>query len=148
MAHLSALNTQRDIIEIILLAKKYRIKEWLRESYMTLVQRRELTIDNMLSPRTLDWETISRIFAVQSLVKHWQPPPLPRTYCGSCLNGRSGYNGFGGYVDNCAYKCANFISNQSVHDADAYQIDLATIGVHIDRIFQQEFAEANIGNEN
>jgi len=136
---LSALNTQRDIIEIILLAKKYRIKTWLRESYLAIVQRKELKIDDMLSPRTLDWETISRIFAIQSLIKHWQlPPPPPRTYCVNCA---------AGWPNGCLHNCANVLSNQGIQNTNTGQIDLVAVGVHLDRIFQQEFAEADVGNE-
>jgi len=85
----------------------------------------------MLTPRSLDWETISRIFAVQALIKHWQPqlsPPPPRIYCDNCANGWG-----------CIYTCNNVASDPidpSVQEANTEQIDLATIGDQVDRIFQ------------
>ena len=58
----------RDTIETILLAKTYRIAWWLREGYMKIAQKVDLTIEDLRGPHKLDWETISRIFALHSIL--------------------------------------------------------------------------------
>ncbi|KAF9525866.1 hypothetical protein CPB83DRAFT_858761, partial [Crepidotus variabilis] len=61
---LSTLNRSGNIsqtpTELILLAKKYKVKVWLREEYIKFVKMDDLKLEHL---RTLDWETISRILA-------------------------------------------------------------------------------------
>jgi len=59
---------KRDGIEIILLAKAYQIEWWLREGYMNIAQQVDLTVEDLCGPHKPDWETISRIFALHSIL--------------------------------------------------------------------------------
>jgi len=68
ISRLSMVIRDRDTIETILLAKAYRIECWLREGYMKIAQKVDLTIEDLRGPHKLDWETISRIFALHSIL--------------------------------------------------------------------------------
>jgi len=58
----------RDVVEIILLATKYRVKQWLRDGYSSLIQQIEpLEIDE-LHALNLDWETIARIYSIREKI--------------------------------------------------------------------------------
>jgi hypothetical protein len=53
--------------KVVLLAKKYFIRSWLKGAYLRLVQpTRILTTQELLSPPSLDWETIGRLLAANS----------------------------------------------------------------------------------
>ncbi|KAF8959923.1 hypothetical protein BDZ97DRAFT_1364998 [Flammula alnicola] len=66
ISQLSRILEGRNVIEKIMLAKKYRVKRWLRDGYIKLAKQDDLTIEGLRCPGLeLDWETISRIFALQ-----------------------------------------------------------------------------------
>ncbi|KAF9532925.1 hypothetical protein CPB83DRAFT_846598 [Crepidotus variabilis] len=52
----------KSTIEKVLLAKKYKIDQWLREGYTTLVQQEELKIEDV---QMLGWKTVARLFAAK-----------------------------------------------------------------------------------
>jgi hypothetical protein len=65
---LSDLIKSRDVVENILLAKKYRVKEWLRDGYMNLIlQTRPVKIGVLLSLN--DLLTIARICFIRDTIK-------------------------------------------------------------------------------
>lgn len=59
----------RHAVENILLAKEYRVKRWLRDGYLKLVNTDNLSIQDLRRPFQLDWETIAGIFATQSYAR-------------------------------------------------------------------------------
>ncbi|KAJ3489153.1 hypothetical protein NLJ89_g11553 [Agrocybe chaxingu] len=69
IAALSKQILERDAVENVLLAKKYGVRDWLRDSIIRLVEDNGLKLESLRHPVTLDWETISRIFAVQAYVR-------------------------------------------------------------------------------
>lgn len=69
ISRLSRIIRARGSIETILLAKEYRIQEWLREGYIKLAQKEYLIIEDLRGGQhRLDWETVSRIFALHSIL--------------------------------------------------------------------------------
>jgi hypothetical protein len=52
--------------KVVLLAKKYSISSWLKGAYLRLVQQKTLTTQELLSPPSLDWETIGRLLVTIS----------------------------------------------------------------------------------
>jgi hypothetical protein len=62
----------RDIVELILLAKKYRVKQWLQDGYFKLIQQPgPLKIDELLS-LNLDLVTIARIYSIREAFPNWR----------------------------------------------------------------------------
>ncbi|KAF9525024.1 hypothetical protein CPB83DRAFT_838519 [Crepidotus variabilis] len=74
---LSMLNRsdKKSPVEVALLAKKYRIKDWLLESYIQLVHSDDLNLRTLRQQEpentTLDWETISRLFSARLESIQW-----------------------------------------------------------------------------
>ncbi|KAF9523873.1 hypothetical protein CPB83DRAFT_862237 [Crepidotus variabilis] len=68
-------STPKSSMEIILLAKKYRIKTMLRDAYAQLVtEQADLTIASLRQHAPgLDWETIARLLELQSQQSRVQP---------------------------------------------------------------------------
>ncbi|CAA7268658.1 unnamed protein product [Cyclocybe aegerita] len=66
IAALSPQIRERDAVENVLLAKKYGVRDWLRDSIIRLVEDKGLKLESLRQPVALDWEMISRIFAVQA----------------------------------------------------------------------------------
>jgi len=52
--------------KVALLAKKYSVPTWLKGAYIRMIQRRTLTTQELLSPPSLDWETIGRLLEANS----------------------------------------------------------------------------------
>ncbi|KAH9485726.1 hypothetical protein JR316_0002641 [Psilocybe cubensis] len=67
---LSPILTERPTVEQILLAKEYDVKSWLRDGYLTLIRKSDLSIQQLCDPFQLDWKTIARVFAIQSYSRH------------------------------------------------------------------------------
>ena len=66
----------------VLLAKKYRVVDWLRTAYQQLVKQPSLGIPDLRGPEPLDWETIARIFFIRQTVT--QNQPAKSVYCYNC----------------------------------------------------------------
>ena len=62
---LSNLITSRDVVENILLAKKYRVKQWLWDGYLKLIQQTNPVEINELHSSNVDLLTIARICSVR-----------------------------------------------------------------------------------
>jgi len=62
------------IKKTVLLAKKYRVIDWLRTAYKQLVQQPSLGIPDLTGPEPLDWETIAKIFFLRQTITQKQPP--------------------------------------------------------------------------
>ncbi|KAF9523874.1 hypothetical protein CPB83DRAFT_910379 [Crepidotus variabilis] len=112
-------------IEIALLAKRYRVKQWLRNAYAKLVQQEELSIESLHhgEDNILDWETIARLFSVRTKLSSW-PSTTPRPICYSCS---SGYGV-------CQFGCRSAGS----------QITLERILGEVDILFRGEFKNMDI----
>ena len=70
MKALSTIIESRDIVENILLAKKYRVKQWLRDGYLKLMQQPEpgrLDIDKLRSSN-VDLLTIARLWSIYGTI--------------------------------------------------------------------------------
>ncbi|CAA7260396.1 unnamed protein product [Cyclocybe aegerita] len=57
---------ERDPLQNLLLARKYQVRSWLKESILRLVKNQALELRTLQRGGSLDWETIARIFAVQA----------------------------------------------------------------------------------
>jgi len=66
--------SSQDQKNTVLLAKKYRVIDWLRTAYKQLVQRPSLGIPDLTGPEPLDWETIAKIFFLRQTITQKQPP--------------------------------------------------------------------------
>jgi len=65
---LTPLLETRDPVENVILAKRYSVKTWLEKNYTDLIKNSDLILEDLRKPQAaLDWETISRIFATQTL---------------------------------------------------------------------------------
>ncbi|KAF9525023.1 hypothetical protein CPB83DRAFT_772926 [Crepidotus variabilis] len=88
---LSKLNSsnKKSSVEIILLAKKYRIREWLVDSYVKLVQRDDLSLKTLREQEpedeALDWETTSRLFSAHLELIQMGPS---HSNCRKCAEGK------------------------------------------------------------
>ena len=51
-----------------MLAKADRIEYWLREGYIKIAQKVDLTIEDLHGSHKLDWETTPRVFAPRSIL--------------------------------------------------------------------------------
>ncbi|KAF9522796.1 hypothetical protein CPB83DRAFT_863984 [Crepidotus variabilis] len=138
--------SSRTTIEIVALAKKYRVKPWLRDSYIKLVQQKDLKLEDLL--QILDCETTMRLFTAQSYILRVAPPSLPQGFCGNCNSGY-GYSSCsygcyqrGNQCDNCIngrghQNCTNLCQNRpKTTGLD----DAGKVAVEVDRIFCEEFA--------
>ena len=74
---LSDLITSRDVVDNILLAKKYRVKPWLRDGYLKLIKQTEPPKIDRLS-LNLDLLTIARICFIRDMLQ-------VNCCCGICL---------------------------------------------------------------
>ncbi|KAF9522795.1 hypothetical protein CPB83DRAFT_840231 [Crepidotus variabilis] len=93
---LSVLNENANsATEVIKLAKKYAIKSWLQKSYVNLIQRQDLKLEDLVG--SLDSDTIMRIFATQAYL--YRVPDIPWRSCTNCSNG----HGF----RHCNFCCLN-----------------------------------------
>ena len=73
----SALLYDKPVIDKILLAKKYHIKEWLFEGYTSLILQDQLNLNQLLL--TLDTLTVARLFYIREIILRSQiskPSPL------------------------------------------------------------------------
>ncbi|KAF9526329.1 hypothetical protein CPB83DRAFT_896164 [Crepidotus variabilis] len=150
---LAALNEDnpRPIAEIIQLAQQYRIKRWLRQSYITLVQQKGLQLDALLL--YLDPKTIMRIFAARTHLLERQPAVFvtdgkcnncdkeddwhtcmhccfkkeqPHVFCSNCRATKAYWY--------CERYCRNRITPIALDD---YSI----VEAEVDKIFYEEFLE-------
>jgi len=81
---LSTLITSRDIVENVVLAKKYRVKKWLLDGYLKLLkQPQPLNIDQLRSSH-VDLLTIARLWSIYGtmLANHPKPNANCCYYCG------------------------------------------------------------------
>lgn len=62
---LSALIESRPVIDIVLLAKKYKVKEWLRAGYIKLLQSKELELGDDICTSEIDVITIARLLYIR-----------------------------------------------------------------------------------
>ncbi|CAA7260401.1 unnamed protein product [Cyclocybe aegerita] len=85
---ISPMLAEKNAAEIVLLAKKYRVVDWLRDAYTRLVEQPTLTLADVRNPFTLDYETISQIFYVRSASPHYT---MQFVYCPYCSNHIQGY---------------------------------------------------------
>ncbi|KAJ3500255.1 hypothetical protein NLJ89_g9879 [Agrocybe chaxingu] len=85
---MSPMLAEKDAAEIVLLAKKYRVVDWLRDAYTRLVEQPTLTLADVRSPFTLDFETIAQIFYIRSASPHYT---IQFVYCPYCTNNIQGY---------------------------------------------------------
>ncbi|CAA7263477.1 unnamed protein product [Cyclocybe aegerita] len=67
---ISSMLAEKTSVEIVLLAKKYRVVHWLRDAYTRLVEQRTLTLEDVRSPFTLDSETALKIFYIRSAMPY------------------------------------------------------------------------------
>lgn len=65
---LSDIITSRDVVENILLAKKYKIREWLQDSYYELIEQDEPVNIDELRSSNINWETIARLCSAREAV--------------------------------------------------------------------------------
>ena len=74
----------RTVIDKILLAKKYKIKKWLRDGYIQLLQSEELELGDDIRTSEIDMTTISRLLYIRER-RHCE---LKRDalYCLRCSN--------------------------------------------------------------
>jgi len=81
---LSELIKSRTVIDKILLAKKYKVKKWLRDGYIQLLQSRELELGNDICTSEIDVITIGRLLYIRER-RHCE---LKRDalYCLRCSN--------------------------------------------------------------
>ena len=81
---LSELIKSRTVIDKILLAKKYKVKKWLRDGYIQLLQSRELEFGNDICTSEIDVITIGRLLYIRER-RHCE---LKRDalYCLRCSN--------------------------------------------------------------
>jgi hypothetical protein len=66
---LSDLIKSRDVVENILLAKKYRVKQWLRDGYMNLILQTEPVKIDELHSSNVDLLTIARICSIRETMQ-------------------------------------------------------------------------------
>ncbi|PPR06868.1 hypothetical protein CVT26_003992 [Gymnopilus dilepis] len=68
IASLAFLIKEKSVYERIALAREYRIRSWLQEAYVELVERGSLTPDEMRKGQfALDWETIARLMHIREV---------------------------------------------------------------------------------
>jgi len=82
---LSTFITSRNVVENILLAKKYRVKQWLQDGYLQLIQKREpgLDIDKLRSSK-VDLLTIARLWSIYSTILENRCSKQSNRYCNYC----------------------------------------------------------------
>ena len=87
---LSGLIKSRTVFENILLAKKYKVKKWLRDGYVQLLQQKEaLEFGNDIRDSEMDLITIARLLDIREK-KHCQ---LQRSaYCLDCARMAGDYS--------------------------------------------------------
>ncbi|KAF8959924.1 hypothetical protein BDZ97DRAFT_1365091 [Flammula alnicola] len=68
IAGLSPFLTDRGGVEVILLARKYKVKEWLIQGYMHIAQQTDALDIDKLGAATLDHATIIRLFLVRDMI--------------------------------------------------------------------------------
>lgn len=82
--HVSGLST----LEAVIIGKKFRVLDWLRTSYIKLVEQESLKINDLLNPsppaHALDWETIARVFSVRESRARANPSQQSHHYCPGC----------------------------------------------------------------
>ncbi|KAJ3500253.1 hypothetical protein NLJ89_g9880 [Agrocybe chaxingu] len=78
---ISPMLAEKNTVEVVLLAKQYRILNWLRDGCIRLVDQPSLSIDELRTPLMLDWETTTRVFYVRSLPMDVQPTLEHRRSC-------------------------------------------------------------------
>jgi len=75
-----------------LLAKKYRIANWLTDAYTRLLQQQTLTASELNeSPFSLDWETIARLLSAKQVVSVSNYIPTQACNCSFCTHYRPGH---------------------------------------------------------
>lgn len=62
---LSELIKSRTVIDKILLAKRYKVKKWLRDGYIQFLQSRELELGHDICTSEIDVITIARLFYIR-----------------------------------------------------------------------------------
>ncbi|KAF8802638.1 hypothetical protein BYT27DRAFT_7341295 [Phlegmacium glaucopus] len=87
---LSKLINSRNAVENILLAKKYRVKQWLRDGYLKLLQQTEpLNIDE-LRASNVDLLTIARLWSIYgTIMANRSKAPSNCSNCSGCDSGGS-----------------------------------------------------------
>lgn len=120
ISRLTILIKEKPIPERITLGRKYRVKDWLKEEYITLVQNPHLKMEDLRDPSgiQLDWESVSKIMSVRDR---------------NMLNNlRSGRNSSGYHCGTCnVYYGYN-------HDVLDCRCRLQTL---IDEVFKEEFQD-------
>ncbi|KAF9522797.1 hypothetical protein CPB83DRAFT_887354 [Crepidotus variabilis] len=140
-------SNSRSTMEIVVLSKKYKIKSWLREAYIKLVQQKHVDLEELL--KVLDCETVMRLFAARSYILQTYTPAKLQNLCNSCRSGR-GYthcsNGCykaGGFCDlDCPnsgryQECTNVCTNRPISGG---LDNLPKVEAEVDKIFNAEFS--------
>ncbi|CAA7260400.1 unnamed protein product [Cyclocybe aegerita] len=78
---ISPILAEKNTVEVVLLAKQYRVLNWLRDAYIRLVDQSSLSIEDLRTPLTLDWETTTRIFYARSLPMGVKPTLIHSASC-------------------------------------------------------------------
>ncbi|KAJ3508820.1 hypothetical protein NLJ89_g5545 [Agrocybe chaxingu] len=68
---------KRNPLQNLLLARKYQVRQWLKQSLLQLVEDETLELRTLRRGGSLDWETIARIFAVQARLMRRKPLLTP-----------------------------------------------------------------------
>ncbi|PPQ79163.1 hypothetical protein CVT25_002791 [Psilocybe cyanescens] len=89
ISKLSSLIKEKPVPERVMLGRKYCVKDWLKEEYVTLAQKTDLKLENLRDPSNikLDWETIAKIQSVRekNMLNNLRDGRLSSGYhCGSC----------------------------------------------------------------
>ena len=66
---MSDLITSRDVVENILLAKKYRVRQWLQDGYLKLIKQTDLVKIDDLHSSNVDLLMIARIYSTREKIQ-------------------------------------------------------------------------------